>query len=702
MQAGEGESEDGFDETEDWRGLESTAQFSGSDIKQQRQNVPPVDPSRSAVGGDGDEEFDVRGVYRDSAVSDRVAESDALGFETFISVLARFLRHEQTKGPLTVSIEGPWGSGKSTLMRFLADELDEDAHTVWFNAWRHDEERSMWAAFMLEFLQQVSKDETGIERVSRSLRQLKYRVDTGEELLRLAISTALVVALVVLFPTYVNAVGQSVLQTVFGATGGLIAATSTAGSLAVSAAAVGWLLLQFRTRLVDPLEQSLEQFSVEDEYVARTSFIERFHSDFATILGEYVGDDRVYVFVDDLDRCALPRAAELMQSINLMIGDSENVYFVLGMDRDKVAASIAKRYEGLVPYLETLDHEFIHGDSEFQQGIWYGNQFIEKFVQVPFLVPNPTDKEIKRFVGSTVGVPDTGETDTGETLEEPNPPVLEEDIVELQAIVTMVAPVLENNPRRIKTFINMFRLRKMLAHETGLLVLGDINPTGGVTPAQLGKLVAIELRWPPFFRQLLRDGELVNRLYDYDGASSEERERVSPLLKRWGSNEALTNLLRAGIRDGVVRQYAIADIPVGFNLANADVDALRKVSPGNDRLDAATKQFEGDFTEAFGVRFPGFQELWSYELERLKESLTSIGEKIEADAPGVNLAIALVKVNMDGIAALNVEPGARVLVDQATMHRLGDAVQRLTETDPMPVKEAITHVDTLQRQLARW
>jgi hypothetical protein len=33
----------------------------------------------------------------------------------------------------------------------------------------------------------------------------------------------------------------------------------------------------------------------------------------------YAEGSRVYVFVDDLDRCEVPKAAELMQALNLLI-----------------------------------------------------------------------------------------------------------------------------------------------------------------------------------------------------------------------------------------------------------------------------------------------------------------------------------------------------------------------------------------------
>ncbi|WP_082093122.1 P-loop NTPase fold protein [Methanosarcina siciliae] len=92
------------------------------------------------------------------------------------------------------------------------------------------------------------------------------------------------------------------------------------------------------------------------------------------MIKSYVGDSKVYVFIDDLDRCEVPKAAELMQAINLMISDDSKVYFSLGMDRKVISAGLAAKNEKVVGYLEV-------------EGIEFGYEFIEKFIQLPFKVP---------------------------------------------------------------------------------------------------------------------------------------------------------------------------------------------------------------------------------------------------------------------------------------------------------------------------
>jgi len=51
-----------------------------------------------------------------TSVSDQPAGVDSLGFEPYVTAIAEFLLNEQTKPPLTLSIEGEWGSGKSSVI----------------------------------------------------------------------------------------------------------------------------------------------------------------------------------------------------------------------------------------------------------------------------------------------------------------------------------------------------------------------------------------------------------------------------------------------------------------------------------------------------------------------------------------------------------------------------------------------------------
>ena len=59
-----------------------------------------------------------------TSVGDQAAIQDSLGFTPYVTAIAEFLINEQTKPPLTMSIEGEWGSGKSSFMKQLQKEIE--------------------------------------------------------------------------------------------------------------------------------------------------------------------------------------------------------------------------------------------------------------------------------------------------------------------------------------------------------------------------------------------------------------------------------------------------------------------------------------------------------------------------------------------------------------------------------------------------
>ena len=114
-------------------------------------------------------------------------------------------------------------------------------------------------------------------------------------------------------------------------------------------ALLAYLFSQF-IKDISPLKRDIRRYAQSPDYEGRVAFIRRFHQDFKKIVSAYAEDETVYVFVDDLDRCQVPKAADLMQALNLMIGNDPRIVFLIGMDREKVAAGLAVKHEKLLPY----------------------------------------------------------------------------------------------------------------------------------------------------------------------------------------------------------------------------------------------------------------------------------------------------------------------------------------------------------------
>ncbi|MFC3981293.1 KAP family P-loop NTPase fold protein [Streptosporangium jomthongense] len=59
--------------------------------------------------------------------ADRWTTQDQLGHRLYAEAVAAFVRHPETRPPLTIGVKGPWGAGKTSLMRMIQDLLDPGA-----------------------------------------------------------------------------------------------------------------------------------------------------------------------------------------------------------------------------------------------------------------------------------------------------------------------------------------------------------------------------------------------------------------------------------------------------------------------------------------------------------------------------------------------------------------------------------------------
>ncbi|MGK7947827.1 MAG: P-loop NTPase fold protein [Xenococcaceae cyanobacterium] len=146
----------------------------------------------------------------------------------------------------------------------------------------------------------------------------------------------------------------------------------------------------------------MTQYLKSPDYDSQIAFIEQFHEDFSKIVNAYAGKGRkVYVFIDDLDRCELGKSADLLQALNLMISNDPNLIFILGMDREKVAAAITFKQKDVLPYLDSIARDSQESEPENHQlmkKLDYGFNFLEKFVQLSFSVPKPSENTLEIFL----------------------------------------------------------------------------------------------------------------------------------------------------------------------------------------------------------------------------------------------------------------------------------------------------------------
>jgi hypothetical protein len=574
---------------------------------------------------DRKEPTNVRETVLDSSISDQPSKSDKLGFEPYVTAIADFLTHPNTKGPLTLSVEGEWGTGKSSFMLQLAELLEQKERTVRFNAWRHDKEDALWAAFALKFVRDLSEKMSWWGRMVAKFKLRWHRYDWEEGWFNFALFLLCSVIFVIVTAQLIRYFriegfhkiaelatredGKSFAK-ILGLTGG-------AGYLVLGF----YLVKKLKDFFVNPLHIDLKRYLDTPNYKGHAAFIEDFHRDFSRIVETYAGKNKkVFVLIDDLDRCEVPKAADLMQALNLMISDSPQLIFIIGMDREKIAAGLAVKYEKLLPYLSpSASASSSPAQPSFDAicGLEYGYTFIEKFIQLPFRVPQPSPANVQRFLTS---LNDEAQIDYNKEipLSAQRPDLVDivsdKDSPTVNNIVLTVAPALDYNPRRIKQFINTFRLQTHIASRTGLFAEPDPESKyAPLTLERLGKFVAIMLRWPLLAADLDRDHTLLSDLQEVAWKLQSEAD------SRWASKKKLIRLLREGFEvdsDGEVKPVSLGkddERRLRYALTDMDIDKLLQVSPLTKPKRKDISDSKSTFTEEYQSadtdRFAGYEQV---------------------------------------------------------------------------------------------
>jgi hypothetical protein len=392
-----------------------------------------------------------------SVVSDIWTIDDRLGYTPFADAIAVFLKHKDTRAPLTVGIRAPWGAGKTSLMRMIRERLDPSienqrssvrlAHatsapddgvrvgmllrllrrrqqdlsadvegdgrvTVWFNPWMYQTGEQIWAGLANEIITQVtSRMKRGqreifwfrinLQRVGKeAVRQAVYKT-----LLRYLVPVAIWMAALVITSTVLilASANRRIISVIFG----------TGFAISVAAGIFQYIRLRLQNatdvlgnlvRWQDPMQLEQEGNTgdafvtvADPSYAARAGFLQFVHSDVRAVLELVATEMRpLVVFIDDLDRCSPKVVAQVIEAVNAFLaGEFRNCLFVMAMEPRATVASIQVAYRELFRGLQ----------SPSEEGPSLGWRFLDKLVQLPLQLPSADAQKVLRNYLSSLGQP---------------------------------------------------------------------------------------------------------------------------------------------------------------------------------------------------------------------------------------------------------------------------------------------------------
>jgi predicted KAP-like P-loop ATPase len=239
--------------------------------------------------------------------------NDCLNRRPQIETLTRLV--QPTTQPFGISVEAPWGRGKTTFLRMWKAHLESKGHLcLHFNAWENDFVDDPLTAFVGEMeggLTEVLGEVDGESAVRK--RWAAFR-SLGGGILRKTLPLAVQVA----------TQGLLSQQTI----------TNAIGSLAESSDDIADFLAK-------AAEDRLQSYKAEKQGIAA------FRSNLVGLASDIVKEGkrkaRVVFFIDELGRCRPDFAIALLERVKHLFSVA-GIVFVLGIDRGQLAHSVRALY----------------------------------------------------------------------------------------------------------------------------------------------------------------------------------------------------------------------------------------------------------------------------------------------------------------------------------------------------------------------
>ena len=255
-----------------------------------------------------------------SLASDLPAQLPRYGTPLLGQTLAEILA-EPHQSSMVLGLHGQWGSGKSTLMNAIGTALrggiDPEAIFIEFNAWKYQDREALWRALILRILDSLRGELKGWPDAERITKELEigdlerslYASFTARERGALHVNWTGLATEAVL--TVMRIAGGGLVGGLIGQAGQALRRFFDSKDKAGTDKDVAESINRASTILHrEVVERNVEQVKAIDQFLDR-------YKELTKDLGR--AGKRVYVLIDDLDRCLPDEALTIFEAIKLFL-----------------------------------------------------------------------------------------------------------------------------------------------------------------------------------------------------------------------------------------------------------------------------------------------------------------------------------------------------------------------------------------------
>lgn len=304
--------------------------------------------------------------------SDNETKIDLLDYSHLLAV-AKSVINSSNLLPATIGIFGDWGSGKTSLMKMLEDELiaqgkeSGDVLCISFNGWLFEGYEDAKTALMSTILLEIEKfgSQSYTKKLSDRFIDLIKSLRERINWMRLSLTIGKYAA------GYYLAGGKGLATVAIADIPNYLRSIDFSDFLKTAA-----------EKTQDISEEQISKYikdKVNDTPAEETIFLQDFHRDFQELINE-TGVKTMVVFIDDLDRCTPDTIIGTLEAIKLFLFTPQTV-FVIGADEDLVRYSVKRRF----PEIQ-------------EEKIDIGRDYLEKLIQYPVRIPRLSQVELELYI----------------------------------------------------------------------------------------------------------------------------------------------------------------------------------------------------------------------------------------------------------------------------------------------------------------